>query len=157
MSVALWRIALETDRYPADDVSGAARSHADSRWASRGTSVVYCSTNISLAVLETLCHLTKSVRSSNRFLVRVDIPEAVWEMREVLHAPAGWDAVPPGVTSIRTGDAWRRSMRSPLLVVPSVVVPEESNVLVNPDHPHARKIRAATIRKWLVDPRLFRT
>lgn len=155
MSVALWRIALETDRFPADDLSGGAHPQKGSRWASRGASIVYCSTNISLAVLETLCHRQKKVMPYNRFLVRVDIPEAVWEMRELLDVPAGWDALPAGAMSIRTGDAWRRSMRSPLLVVPSVVVPEESNVLVNPQHPQARKVSATTIRKWIVDPRLF--
>lgn len=155
MSVALWRISLETERYPANDLSGAARVQQRSRWASPGVSVVYCSTNISLAVLETLCHRQKKVLPRNRFLVRIDIPDAVWEMREVLDAPAGWDALPPGVMSIRTGDAWRKSMRSPLLVVPSVVVPEERNVLLNPLHPYAHKVSATTIRKWIVDPRLF--
>lgn len=155
MSVALWRFSLETEQYPADDLSGVAQAQNSSRWATYGARVVYCSTNISLAILETLCHRQKTVMPYNRFLVRVDIPEAVWEMREVLDVPAGWDALPSGATSIRTGDAWRRSMRSPLLVVPSVVVPEESNVLVNPQHPHARKISATTIRKWIVDPRLF--
>lgn len=155
MSIALWRIARETARYPADDVSGAVVSETESRWASPGASVVYCSTNIALAVVEALCHMRKSTVPYNRFLVRLDIPEGVWDMREMLDAPAGWDALPPGVTSIHTGDGWRRSKRSPLLVVPSVVVPEESNVLVNPHHPHARKISATTIRKWLVDPRLL--
>lgn len=155
MSVALWRIARETNRYPANDVSGAVLSEIDSRWASPGASVVYCSTNIALAVLEAVCHIRKSSVPYNRFLVRIDIPKAVWDMRELLDAPAGWDALPPGTTSIRTGDAWRGSMRSPLLVVPSVIVPEESNVLVNPHHPHARKITATTLRRWIVDPRLL--
>ena len=87
MSIALWRIARETDRYPADDVSGAVVSETESRWASPGASVVYCSTNIALAVLEALCHMRKSTVPYNRFLVRLDIPEAVWDMREMLDAP----------------------------------------------------------------------
>ena len=44
-----------------------------------------------------------------------------------------------------------------LLVVPSVVVPEEHNVLINPAHPDAKGIAAQKVRKWLYDPRLMGT
>lgn len=47
-----------------------------------------------------------------------------------------------------------RSGRSALLVVPSVIIPEESNVLINPHHPDSAAITARKLRKWLYDPRL---
>ena len=40
--------------------------------------------------------------------------------------------------------------------VPSVVVPEEANLLINPRHPDARRIRARKLRRWLYDPRTLR-
>jgi RES domain-containing protein len=50
-----------------------------------------------------------------------------------------------------------RSGSSALLVVPSVIVPEEFNVLINPQHPDSARITAAKVRKWLYDPRLTRS
>ena len=47
-------------------------------------------------------------------------------------------------------------LSSALLRVPSVIVPEEANVLVNPAHPDSRRITARKVRRWLYDPRLAR-
>ncbi len=66
----------------------------------------------------------------------------------------GWDAQPAGRVSIAFGTRWANSGRSALLTVPSVIVPEESNLLVNPLHPDADKLKARKIRKWLYDPRM---
>jgi RES domain-containing protein len=44
---------------------------------------------------------------------------------------------------------------SALLLVPSVIVPEESNVLINPEHPDARALRVMVVRKWIYDVRLI--
>ena len=47
-------------------------------------------------------------------------------------------------------------MASALLRVPSVVVPDEYNLLINPLHPDGRAIVAVKVRKWLYDPRLVK-
>ena len=69
--------------------------------------------------------------------------------------PAGWDAIPSGLTSREAGDRWIADQRSALLAVPSVIVPDEFNILANPQHPAARQLRAATVRRWTYDPRFF--
>ena len=56
--------------------------------------------------------------------------------------------------SLDIGDAWLRTAPSALLVVPSVIVPEECNVLINPLHADAAGIRAAKLRPWVYDLRL---
>ena len=71
--------------------------------------------------------------------------------------PVGWDAEPAGRTSIELGTNWLRSVTSALLVIPSVIVPEEFNVLINPQHSGSARITAAKVRKWLYDPRLAKT
>ena len=68
--------------------------------------------------------------------------------------PVGWDAEPAGRASIQFGTDWVRSGTSALLMVPSVIVPEEVNVLVNPRHPDSAGITAKKVRRWLYDPRL---
>jgi RES domain-containing protein len=65
----------------------------------------------------------------------------------------GWDALPASKTSIDWGTAWVRASSDLLVVVPSVVVPDEMNVLLNPLHPDAKKLVAVKVRKWLYDPR----
>ena len=51
---------------------------------------------------------------------------------------------------------WICSGTSAILVVPSVIVPEEFNVLINPQHSGSARVSAAKVRKWLYDPRLAR-
>lgn len=56
--------------------------------------------------------------------------------------------------SLDWGTAWAASRRSLVAWVPSVVVPEEWNLLINPLHPDFRGLAAAKTRQWLYDPRL---
>lgn len=89
--------------------------------------------------------------------MRIDIPDAVWAACQILAPlPGGWDAVPAGLTSIAAGVAWIASGASALLRVPSVIVPDEDNVLINPQHPDTAALTATTIKRWLYDPRFFK-
>jgi RES domain-containing protein len=120
--------------------------------------MVYTATSISLACLETIVHLEGGkALPLNRYLVRLDVPDAVWAAATTLDAAAhvGWDALPAGKTSIDWGTIWAASMASALALVPSVIVPEEFDVLANPRHPDAAKLRATKLRKWTYDPRSF--
>jgi RES domain-containing protein len=110
-----------------------------------------------LACLETLVHLNAGGLPLNRYLVSVTIPDSVWAAARTEtpgRLPVGWDADPAGRASIQFGSAWIRSGSSALLRVPSVIVPDEYNVLINPLHPDSGGIIASKIRKWLYDPRL---
>ncbi|MBJ7314136.1 RES family NAD+ phosphorylase [Rugamonas sp. CCM 8940] len=154
MTASVWRIAVEAPAYSANDVSGAGAARSGGRWNSRRTAMVYCSSSIALAMLETLGFARTAALPLNRFLVRIDIPDLVWSRREVLAPPpGGWDAVPAGRASMAAGDAWASSRRSALLLVPSVIVPEEFNVLLNPGHADAVAIVATTVRRWAYDAR----
>lgn len=155
MSKQVWRIAVEAPAYTANDITGAGGLHTAGRWNSAGTAMLYCSLTISLAILESVVAKRSGPLPYNRFLVRIDVPDHAWAARELLPPPAGWDAIPPGQTSQKAGNSWVAAMRSPILLVPSVVVPEESNVLINPAHPAATAITATTVRRWHYDPRLF--
>ena len=155
MTVTVWRIAAVTIRYSADDLSGAGAKASGGRWNSPGMALVYASESIALAVHETVVHLRSAGLPLNRYLVRIDIPEALWSARQKLAAPAGWDAQPHGVPSVMAGDAWLKAAASALLVVPSVIVPEERNVLINPAHPDSAGVTATMLRRWDYDSRLF--
>ena len=122
-----------------------------------GSSLLYASGSIALACLETLVHLNAGGLPLNRYLVRIDIPDDVWTARAI-HTPqslaVGWDAIPHGKVSITEGDNWIASAATLLLEVPSAIVPEEANVLVNPAHTDSQRIMATKVRKWTYDPRI---
>jgi RES domain-containing protein len=154
---AVWRIATDAPGYTADDLTGAGAKQSGGRWNRPGSAMLYCASNISLAVLETFVHLKAGGLPLNRYLVELTIPDAVWTGAIALAPPVGWDAIPAGKVSLDEGDRWLKSGRSAVLIVPSAIVGEECNVLINPLHPDAKHIKARKLRKWTYDPRLMRS
>ena len=67
----------------------------------------------------------------------------------------GWDALPAGLVSLDWGTEWLKSRKSLLAEVPSIVAPEEFNILINPRHPDARNLTPKKIRRWNYDARLM--
>jgi RES domain-containing protein len=90
-----WRIATDAPGYLADDLTGAGAKITGGRWNRAGWPILYCADSPSLACLETLVHLGTGDLPLNRYLVAIDIPDQVWNAREI-HAlatlPVGWDA-----------------------------------------------------------------
>jgi RES domain-containing protein len=120
--------------------------------------MLYASPTIALAVLETLVHLGARDLPLNRYLVKLNVPSALWKSASKAD-PAllvGWDALPAGKVSIDWGSNWCAAQSSAIAFVPSVIVPEEFNVVINPRHPDAGKITAKKIRRWQYDSRVRR-
>lgn len=154
----LWRIATETRTYPADDLSGGGAAASPGRWNDNKQHVVYCAPTIAIAVLETAAHIDDAGLPLNRFLVEIQVPSDVWKRHEVAKLasqPPAWSAIPTGKASVSYGSIWLSSLRSPILLVPSVIVPEEHAALINPLHPESSKITAKVIRPFEYN-RLFR-
>ena len=147
----LWRIATETRKYAADDLSGNAAALHPGRWNEEQQPVVYTATSLALAVLETAAHIDDAGLPQNRFVIELHVPDEVWALHEVVRlqdlAPT-WAAIPAGRASIEIGATWLASNRSPILQVPSVIVPEECATLINPRHALSPKIRARVVRKF---------
>lgn len=157
MSVSVWRIATDTPTYEAHDLNGKGAELNGGRWNRAGRPVVYSASSIALACLETVVHLNQAGLPLNRFLVRIDVPDGVWAARRILGVAdlaVGWSAIPEGKVSLDVGDAWLQAGDSALLLVPSVIVPEEMNVLINVRHSDAAKIQATKVRHWLYDSRV---
>lgn len=150
----VWRIASDTPDDRADELTGTGAKSSGARWNRKGHAMLYCGSHISLAILEALVHLKAGGLPLNRYLVELDIPTLLWKKAKHLrHPPVGWNAIPTGKVSMDIGDHWLRSDSSALMLVPSVIVAEEFNVLINPNHAETRHIIAKKIRKWTVDPR----
>jgi len=155
----LWRIAAETRTYAATDLSGGGAASHPGRWNDVGQAVVYSASTLSLAVLETAAHVDDAGLPQNRFVVQIDVPDSVWRQRQTLDVatlPATWAAIPAGSTSIKIGSRWLQSQASAILLVPSVIVPEEFTALINPQHSAASKLKARVTRTFDYR-RLFRS
>jgi RES domain-containing protein len=156
-TVHLWRIGTDTPDFQADDMTGKGAQTTGGRWNRIGTPVVYAASNIALATLETLVHFDTMDLPINRILVRLDVPGDLWAARKVMTAataPVGWEVQPAGMVSLNTGEAWLAAGQEALFEVPSAIVPEESNVLVNPRHPDSRRIGVVRTRVFRYDARL---
>jgi len=157
--VNLWKIAAETRRYTADDLSGAGAARSPGRWNASGEPVLYCAPTIAVAVLETAAHVDDAGLPQNRYVVELDVPDSIWKAREEATAarlPDGWDAIPASVASTAFGSEWIRAARSVILLAPSVIVPEEWIAVVNPRHPDAGSLSARKVRRFEYN-KLFRT
>ena len=119
--------------------------------------LAYGSATLSLAALEFLVHAEVKLLST----IPLVSCEMFWpdDLRvEVVAAgdlPPGWRNTPPLAAMAALGDAWVREGSSAILLLPSVVVPSENNVLINPDHPDARHLKFGTPEGFSYDPRLL--
>jgi RES domain-containing protein len=154
---AVWRIASDTPAYGSDDLSGKGAEITGGRWNKKGTPLLYAAGSIALACLETVVHLGgTSPLPLNRYLIKIEITDEMWKERVIFDDSnnVGWDALPEGLVSMDWGTSWAGSLTSLLAQVPSIVVPEESNVLINPKHPTASKLVAKKLRRWSYDTRI---
>lgn len=148
----VWRLARSV--YPALDGEGARLSGG--RWNGPGTPVVYTAGSLSLAALEQLVHLNPSRLPEDLVAYGVEIPDALQvEQVAASSLPEGWDRRAEVPTLRRIGQTWAEKEEAAILNVPSAVIPEERNYLINPRHPAAPQARVTRQRPFDFDPRLF--
>jgi RES domain-containing protein len=137
-------------------LDGGGNRETGARWNSPGRGVVYTSRSLALCVLETLVHLPSIRFVQGLVAVRIDIPD---DAGVEIVAPA--DLPPDRLAEEATvwfrarGDSWLEAGSALALVAPSVLVPQEENVMLNPRHRHADRIRIEEEVPFSFDPRLF--
>jgi RES domain-containing protein len=149
--MVLWRISNHAD------LKGIGGLYASARWHTQGRPIVYLAESPSSALLEALVHLE---------IERDDLPAAYQllkvEAEEEIHCdavtldslPARWKDSEAVTRMI--GDEWLRLGKTALLRVPSAVMPETWNWLLNPRHAGASRVHILTAGTYRHDSRLFR-
>ena len=119
--------------------------------------MVYTSATLSLAALEYLVNVGIEEAPLDLVSVSADVPATV-SRRElgIRDLPANWRMHPAPGRLAAIGTAWAKSLESAVLIVPSAVIPEEKNWLLNPRHPDAGRIRIEQKAAFRFDPRLRR-
>jgi RES domain-containing protein len=151
----LWRLS---GRQHADAFDGDYGLLFDGRWNTVGRAVTHCSTSPSLCVLEKLVHIEEPALLPDLVMVTYDVPDSLpVETIGLADLPPDWRRQ-EGFTQQR-GDAWHRSGSTPLLQVPSAIVPlaesPDRNVLINHAHPDVPAIKVAGSVPFALDIRLF--
>jgi RES domain-containing protein len=151
----LWRLVRRP--YARTAFSGAGARNHGGRWNHPGTPMVYAAETLSLAALELLVHLDLDLAPPDLVAIPADLPdEAPVRRLESSDPRRDWRAYPAPASTQDLGTAWAASGATAALLVPSVVVPEERNVLLNPAHPDFRRLHIAPARPFRLDPRLRR-
>ena len=142
----VWRLA----RRPFAALDGLGAHRYGGRWNRPGQAVVYTSQNLSLALLEIVVHLELQAERLPPDYVKIEIEvpdEVACERIERLPEKS--------LEMVDLGARWYASATTVGLVVPSVIVAEENNLLLNPAHPDFSRLRIASPRPFRLDPRLF--
>src|SRR5262249_13680247 len=127
-----WRICRQ--RYAADAATGEGARLYGGRWNSRGVRVVYASTSLALAAVETFVNLEPNLRPNDLVSIQGDIPDALEVRRlDLKTLPAQWYET-RDESLRRFGENWIRSGESVALLAPSAAIRGEWNVLLNPAH-----------------------
>jgi RES domain-containing protein len=135
------------------DLSGMGAYYHGGRWNSPRNAIVYTCSRRSLAMLEILVHLHRPTPPPDYVVVVLYVPDSL-KYTQGLEVVPNWQMEPQWTRE--TGDNWINEKRSLLLRVPSVVVRNESNYLINPSHPDAEDVKIIDIEPFQFDSRLFR-
>ena len=148
---------IERGKYLDSTLSGIGASKSQGfRWNSLDTFLVYTSESRALASLEVTAHLdlTEDL-PSDRFIVEIEIPEeTIIQEVNVEDLPKNWTNIPPTTSTQYIGDDFVKDGVAAVLRVPSCIIPEESNYLINPTHPDSKNISVKRTRPFKFDSRL---
>lgn len=155
MNLRIWRVCKAEWAATAFDGQGAKTNGG--RWNLVGTSVVYTASSLSLATLELRVHLGVGATPKSYIAIPADIPDSLKiDEVDIDKLPHDWKNDPPPLTLATIGDQWTQSSKSAILKVPSAVIEEEWNYLLNPQHSDFYKIKIGSAKPFQFDRRLFK-
>lgn len=150
------RVYRLTRKKYADDLSGYGASLYGNRWNSKGIFMLYTAESRALALLEVLVHIRLENLPSDYVMVEIEIPEEC-EIAEISvdELNANWKVFPHLRNTQIIGDDFINRREKLLCKVPSAVVENEYNYLVNPFHPEFKKVKIIAVKAFPVDDRLM--
>jgi RES domain-containing protein len=139
------------------DLTGFGAKLYGGRWNHRGTAVIYTSETRALATIEYLVHVSMQTIPRDLSMAVLGVPDdSISERVPAQSLPKNWRDFPAPPELADLGTRWAHSGRSLLLLVPSAVVPEEHNVLLNPLHSDMKHVAFRKMEPYEMDQRLLR-
>ena len=138
------------------DLSGKGAEIAGGRWNNKGTALLYAATNRALCMAEVLVHQPSGKMPEDFWLISIEVPDhPLFQRLDLTELPIGWDTLPHSLSSKSFGDTFVSEGKSLGLFVPSVVVKDEWNLLLNPRHPDFSRVKIVDSEPFAFDSRLF--
>ncbi len=137
-----------------EDLSGTGAARYPGRWNSKNTYILYTAATPSLALLESVVHISKIIQDKYS-MATIYLPDNMLEEVTVKDLPENWSVFPPPDYLKKYGDDFVRKQKSLALKVPSAIMPEDGNILINPSHPDIKLVKIETIRPITIDSRLL--
>lgn len=140
----------------AADLSGKGAEITGGRWNSKGIVIVYTSESRALCTVEIAVHMPLGMIPEDYKIISIEIPEQV-SVEEIfaIDLPEGWNSMPDMSRTRQIGDRFIHDMKFPVIKVPSAVIQDEHNILINPKHPDSKLITIKSIEPYNFDKRLF--
>jgi RES domain-containing protein len=152
--VRVWRLCQAA--YAKKALTGEGGLYAHGRWHVQGVRVVYAAATLSLAALELLVRMDRDLAPPDLAAIEIDVPGSVEVERVPLSKlPAGWDAYPAPATTQLLGMRWIAAGQTAVLEVPSAVIPQEHNYVLNATHPQFKRLRTVATTPFSFDSRLL--
>jgi RES domain-containing protein len=140
------------NRHTQTAFSGEGAASYPGRWNFRGDRVVYCSSSLSLATLEILVNIGRPDSLNLYSWIEISFPSTL--VHKPTHLPRNWRENPIPISARNLGQEWYTNKKSAILQVPSAVVPEEYNYILNPAHEGFSKVKIGDTRQLRWDSRL---
>jgi RES domain-containing protein len=149
--VRVWRIASAA--HAASDGEGARRY--GSRWTPRGLPAVFTSATLSLAALERFVHTDPDLEPVDLVAIPVDIEANMSiEVVAIADLSSDWRTYPAPPALAKIGERWLQESKTPVLSVPSAVIPQERNFALNPKHVEFDRLVIHPAEPFSFDPRM---
>lgn len=143
--MATWYRA-HTHSNPQYVFSGDGGLFVQGRWNHLGKKAIYCSESIALATMEWLAHNGLSVSGFSYHRYSIDIPDNMVTSFKVSQLPPDWNSTPSTSSTRDFSDIHFFTTQGPLAIsVPSVIVPEEKNLIINPLHSDFPKVAGSVV------------
>lgn len=138
----------------AADLTGEGARLNGGRWNQVLTACVYTSENRSLAVLEYTVNTNIDDIPRALSLVALEIPDTSMDIYTEAQLPGDWKAAPAPASTKDFGTNWLKAAKNLVMKVPSTVVPEEWNIIINPLHPGIKDCKIVSTRDFVYDVRI---
>lgn len=146
---------ITRNRYEKSVLSGEGGRKVASRWNYKGDAVTYTSVTRALSLLEMLVHMDmEDIRKMDLVICEINIPDSV-KIQNIpsKSLPEGWNKTPFAQGSQVYWKSFIQKKKSAVLRVPSIIIPEEWNYLIDPTHPDAKKIKVSSCSPLTLDSR----
>lgn len=138
------------------DLTGIGAKTVGGRWNPKGVAVLYTSTTAALSALEVLAHLPAAYFPDDMSIATIEVPDTLITTIDIEKIPDDWNKIPVPIEIQNFTMQWIVEEQYLGLKVPSIIIPKEKNLLVNPMHPKFDKVKLLDVEPFCFDIRLLK-